>query len=259
MKLGSPLLCTHIVDGHSNSVLSIKASDSMLFTAAADRTCKVWDLRTMETPHWWVYRQQPSWALRGWTFQTIEHISDSVYNQLFHLFARSPHHVYPSNPKMHINTISLSAHPGPVVSVEYDPSHKILFSASGAFIRAWDLRDSNIRPIKTLCSSGVALSGAANLSSIPTGEAPITALKMGTNSGNLYTAASDKVRFWDLRMFSCIGKLSGGHQAAVMCLTAWNGPENTDYIATGSKDHYVKVKDLKSFLLFLSFNNSAFA
>jgi WD40 repeat protein len=137
--------------------------------------------------------------------------------------------------------ISLSAHPGPVVSVEYDKETKILFSASGAFVRAWDLRDSNVRPIKTLCSSGVALSGAANLSSIPTGEAPITALRMGTNSGNLYTAASDKVRFWDLRMFSCIGKLSGGHQAAVMCLTSWNGPENTDYIATGSKDHYVKV------------------
>lgn len=139
-----------------------------------------------------------------------------------------------------IPSISLSAHPGPVVGVEYDKSSKILFTASGAFIRAWDLRESNIRPIKTLCSSGVALSGAANLSSIPTGESPITALKMGA-SGNLYTAASDKVRFWDMRMFSCIGKLSGGHQAAVMCVTTWEGPGNTDYVATGSKDHYVKV------------------
>ena len=108
-------------------------------------------------------------------------------------------------------------------------------------MRTWDLRESNIRPIKTLCSSGVALSGAATLSSIPTGEAPITALKLGTTSGNLYTAASDKVRFWDLRMFSCIGKLTGGHQAAVMCVTTWDGPGNTDYVATGSKDHYVKV------------------
>lgn len=137
-------------------------------------------------------------------------------------------------------SISLSAHPGPVVGVEYDKSSKILFSASGAFIRTWDLRESNIRPIKTLCSSGVALSGAATLSSIPTGESPITSLKMGA-SGNLYTAASDKVRFWDLRMFSCIGKLSGGHQAAVMTVTTWEGPGNTDYVATGSKDHYVKV------------------
>jgi kinesin family protein 4/21/27 len=93
-----------------------------------------------------------------------------------------------------------------------------------------------------LCSSGIALSGAASLTSIPTGESPITALKMGP-SGTLYTAASDsKVRLWDLRMFSCIGKLAGAHQAAVMCITTWDGPGNTDYVATGSKDHYVKVE-----------------
>lgn len=47
-------------------------------------------------------------------------------------------------------------------------------------------------------------------------------------------------------MFSCIGKLSGGHQAAVMCVTTWDGPNNTDYVATGSKDHYVKV-NLRAF------------
>lgn len=52
MKVGSPLICTHVVDGHSNPVLAIKASDTLLFTAAADRTCKVWDLRTGATPHW---------------------------------------------------------------------------------------------------------------------------------------------------------------------------------------------------------------
>lgn len=116
----------------------------------------------------------------------------------------------------------------------------MIFSFSFS-IRTWDLRESNIRPIKTLCSSGVALSGAASLTSIPTGESPITALKMGA-SGSLYTAASDaKVRIWDLRMFSCIGKLTSAHQAAVMCITTWDGPDNTDYVATGSKDHYVKV------------------
>lgn len=26
-----------------------------------------------------------------------------------------------------------------------------------------------------------------------------------------------------------------------MCVTAWEGPNNTDFVATGSKDHYVKV------------------
>jgi kinesin family protein 4/21/27 len=50
------------------------------------------------------------------------------------------------------------------------------------------------------------------------------------------------VRLWDLRKFHSIGKLSGGHQAAIMCLDT--GPTDTpdnNYVVTGSKDHYIKV------------------
>ncbi|XP_053673774.1 kinesin-like protein KIF21B [Anopheles nili] len=190
-KAGSPLICTHVVEGHTNSVLSIKVSNQMLFTAAADRTVKVWDLRSNSTPH------------------------------------------------------CLTGHLGPVAAVEYDRANNMLFSASGAFIKVWDLRSSNIRPIITLCSSGITLPSNATLSDLVPGECSITALTMGA-SGKLYTAASDKVRFWDLRQFACLGRLSGGHQAAVMCLTAWEGPNNTDLVATGSKDHYVKVFEVNS-------------
>ncbi|XP_040162484.1 kinesin-like protein KIF21B isoform X5 [Anopheles arabiensis] len=190
-KAGSPLICTHVVEGHTNSVLSIKVSNQMLFTAAADRTVKVWDLRTNSTPH------------------------------------------------------CLTGHLGPVAAVEYDRVNNLLFSASGAFVKVWDLRSSNIRPIITLCSSGTTLPANATLSDLVPGECSITALTMGA-SGKLYTAASDKVRFWDLRQFSSLGRLSGGHQAAVMCLTAWEGPNNTDLVATGSKDHYVKVFEVNS-------------
>uniref|UniRef100_A0A182MUL0 Kinesin motor domain-containing protein n=1 Tax=Anopheles culicifacies TaxID=139723 RepID=A0A182MUL0_9DIPT len=190
-KAGSPLICTHVVEGHSNSVLSIKVSNQMLFTAAADRTVKVWDLRANSTPH------------------------------------------------------CLTGHLGPVAAVEYDRVNQLLFSASGAFVKVWDLRSSNIRPIITLCSSGTTLPANATLSDLVPGECSITALTMGA-SGKLYTAASDKVRFWDLRQFACLGRLSGGHQAAVMCLTAWEGPNNTDLVATGSKDHYVKVFEVNS-------------
>ncbi|XP_059619317.1 kinesin-like protein KIF21B isoform X1 [Phlebotomus argentipes] len=184
-----PLHCTHVVEGHSNSVLSVRVFDATLFTAAADRTVKVWDMTTGTSSH------------------------------------------------------CLSAHPGPVIAVEYDSKRNLLFSASGGFIRAWDLRMSTARPVKTLCSSGSTLSGLAALN--PQGESPITALCMGA-SGSLYTAASDKVRIWDVRQFGCTGKLSGGHQAAVMCVTAWSGPNNTDFLATGSKDHYVKVFEVSS-------------
>lgn len=104
---------------------------------------------------------------------------------------------------------------------------------------------SNVKPVKTLCSSGNTLSGIANVGLSQAGETPITALSVGP-SGNLYTAASDKVRIWDLRNFACTGKLVGGHQAAVMCVVSWKGPNDTDFVATGSKDHYVKVFEVPS-------------
>lgn len=40
---------------------------------------------------------------------------------------------------------------------------------------------------------------------------------------------------------TCVGKLSGGHQAAVMCLALENYDSNSDLVVTGSKDHYIKV------------------
>jgi WD40 repeat protein len=168
-KIGSPLICTHIVEGHRSPVLSIKVCETSLFTGAAEGNLKVWDLRRNDNP-------------------------------------------------------TCLPHQAPVVAVEFDPKHRTLFSASGSLIKVWDLRDSNIKPVKTLNC-----------------ESPITALTLG-GSGNLYSAQGDKVKFWDLRTFSCLGKLSGGFQSGiVMCLTAWDGPANTDFIATGSKDHYVKV------------------
>ena len=39
-----------------------------------------------------------------------------------------------------------------------------------------------------------------------------------------------------------VGKLAGGHQAAVMCLAVDSTVPGQDIIATGSKDHYIKVK-----------------
>lgn len=165
--------------------------------------------------------------------------------------------------------IGLLSHAGPVVAIEHDRKSNLLYSACGAFVRVWDVRSSHTKAVKTLCSSGNTLSGNANLGLTQAGETPVTALSLGA-SGNLYIAASDKVRIWDLRKcvlvedsinlnkiffvnlffsnsFTCIGKLIGGHQAAVMCVASWQGSDKgTDFVATGSKDHYVKVFEVSS-------------
>lgn len=94
--------------------------------------------------------------------------------------------------------IGLLSHAGPVVAVEHDRKSNLLFSACGAFVRVWDLRSSHTKAIRTICSSGNTLSGNANIGLTQQGESPVTALSLGA-SGNLYVAASDKVRIWDLR------------------------------------------------------------
>lgn len=49
--------------------------------------------------------------------------------------------------------------------------------------------------------------------------------------------------------FESTGKLSGGHQAAVMCLAVGKLSEDEDVVITGSKDHYIKVKFLVCHIL----------
>merc|ERR1719219_2375783 len=40
----SPLICSNVAEGHTKAVLSVTATDELLFSASKDRTVKVWDL-----------------------------------------------------------------------------------------------------------------------------------------------------------------------------------------------------------------------
>ncbi|GAB1608440.1 kinesin-like protein KIF21A isoform X3 [Argonauta hians] len=42
----SPIFCSHVVEGHAKPVLSVCATEDLLFTSSKDRTAKVWDLNT---------------------------------------------------------------------------------------------------------------------------------------------------------------------------------------------------------------------
>ena len=147
--------------------------------------------------------------------------------------------------------------------------------------QVWDLRQSPSRCIEALSSSGWPASGnQANTTSIlaiysylrvcwnyfPSqrssfifllffvGETLINDIALSCQSSAvLYAAAGSQVRIWDIRKFSSTGKLSGGHQAAVMCLAVGNTPlggmtdstEKVEFVVTGSKDHYVKVFEVR--------------
>ena len=193
----SPLICTNVAEGHNKAVLSVFATDDLLFSASKDRTVKVWDLCRKEELQ------------------------------------------------------SLGGHPNNVVVVKYSEPMRLAFTASSAFVKVWDLRmGGSSSCIKTLSSSGLTTNGPVTLNStnsrtlaMPPGENQINDIALTPSGFGLFSASGDKVRAWDLRKFHSIGKLSGGHQAAVMCLATGkcDNDDEGDYVITGSKDHYIKV------------------
>lgn len=50
--------------------------------------------------------------------------------------------------------------------------------------------------------------------------------------------------------FMMTGRLSGGHQAAVMCMEVSKLSNEEDLVITGSKDHYIKVCELAKVVRF---------
>ncbi|XP_077499875.1 kinesin-like protein 31E isoform X2 [Amblyomma americanum] len=192
----SPLVCTHVAEGHSKAVLSLAVTDDVLFSASKDRTVKVWNLHTGQEIH----------SLRG--------------------------------------------HPDNVVAVRYCEYHRLTYSVSTAFIKVWDVRESPARCIRTLFSSGQCSSGpvvaesASRSLQIPQGETRINTIELSPYGHLLFSAASNIVRIWDIRRFACVGKLAGGHQAAVMCMAVDDVDGDSSLVITGSKDHYIKVFEI---------------
>ena len=194
----SPLICTNVAEGHNKAVLSVFATDELLFSASKDRTVKVWDLCRKE------------------------------------------------------EVMSLDGHPNNVVCVKYSEQMRLAYTVSSAFIKVWDIRMKPVQCIKTLSSSGLTTNGPVVLNNpqsntrtlaMPPGETQVNDICLTPSGYGLFSAAGDKVRLWDLRKFHSIGKLSGGHQAAIMCLAigASNDMLDHNYVITGSKDHYIKV------------------
>lgn len=186
-------VCTHVAEGHSKPVLSVTATDDVLFSSSKDRTVKIWDLHT------------------GQEIQT------------------------------------LNKHPNNVTAVRYCEYTRLAFSISTAFVKVWDVRLDPSKCIKTLCSSGLTNNGPMVMNTpsrviqLPTGETQINDIALNQYGTTLFSAASNIVRIWDLRKFQSVGKLSGGHQAAVMCLAVEEHGIDNNLIVTGSKDHYIKI------------------
>ncbi|XP_030645550.1 kinesin-like protein KIF21A isoform X2 [Chanos chanos] len=142
--------------------------------------------------------------------------------------------------------MSLGDHPSSVVSVRYSSS--LVFTASTAYIKVWDIRDS-AKCIRTLTSSGqvtpddVFAAVGNKAVAIPPGENQINQIALSPSGTFLYAAAGNSVRMWDLRRFASTGKLTG-HLGPVLCLTVDQAGSSQDTVITGSKDCNIKMFDV---------------
>lgn len=191
---GSPLICTHIAEGHSRAVLSVSATNDVLFTGSKDCTVKIWDLHT------------------GREIQ------------------------------------SLVDHPDSVTIVRYNEYSRLAFSVSKSYIKVWDPRENPARCIKTLSSSGLTQTGISSTQSqvgksneLAHGETRIFDIRLSPYGSTLFSTAGQIVRFWDLRMFFCVGKLNTGHQSNITCMAVEESGVENNLVVTGSKDHYIKL------------------
>ncbi|CAH0727583.1 unnamed protein product, partial [Brenthis ino] len=124
--------------------------------------------------------------------------------------------------------VALAAH------APLDP--RLVLAAAGAAVKLFDTRTSG--PNAVLWSSGANGTNAA----VRGGEAAVTAISLASQH-RLYMAAGDKLRVWDLRMLECVYKAWSGHAAAVVCV-AREPLAAGARLATGSRDHCVRVLDL---------------
>ena len=149
----SPLICTNVAEGHSKAVLSVFATDDLLFSASKDRTVKVWDLCRKEElqslgghpnnvvvvkysePMRLAFTASSAfvkvWDLRmGGASSCIKTLSSSG------LTTNGPVQLNSTNTR----TLAMPPGENQINDIALTPSGFGLFSASGDKVRAWDLR-----------------------------------------------------------------------------------------------------------------------
>lgn len=115
-----PLVCTHIAEGHSRAVLSVSATNDVLFSGS-----------------------------KGACFILLCcHFYKRVLNGSPPLFPDGTAKIWDLHTGKELQ--SMSDHPDAVSVVRYNEYNRLAFSVSKSYIKVWDPRDSPARCIKTL-------------------------------------------------------------------------------------------------------------
>ncbi|VVC43336.1 Hypothetical protein CINCED_3A002326 [Cinara cedri] len=244
-SMKTPLVCTHITEGHSRAVLAVYATDDILFSASKDKTVKIWDLNS------------------GKEIQTLAGHPNSVvaikydeYTQLVFSVTSSYVRVWDMRLSKCIKTLSSSGivNNGSVMSSQIPVGEimlndialnnygRALYMASGDKVKIWDMRKFTVR--------GKLISGHT---------AAVMCLAVGRfdNKDIIVTGSKDHY----IKMFEVDEEAVGTYNPTVNL-----EPPHYDGIQTlairnqilfsGSRDYAIKKWDLDKQELVTSINNA---
>ncbi|CAG2102543.1 unnamed protein product [Medioppia subpectinata] len=248
----SPLVCTHTAEGHTRPVLSVVATNDVLFSGSKDGSLKIWDLQT------------------GQEIQSINDHPDSVqvvryneYNRLAFSASKSFIKVWDprdsparciktlnssglvsQNVPTNMNTAKAELAPGeaPILDVQLSTYGTTLFSTCSRIVRVWDLRMFH-------CIGKLNTGHKADIMCLAVEEA-------GVDNNLVITGSKDHY----IKVFEMIEGAGGIHNPKMSLKPPhYDGIEalkiSGDYLFSGSRDACIKKWDLQSQRLVQSLNN----
>ncbi|KAK2858855.1 hypothetical protein Q5P01_003475 [Channa striata] len=233
---GARLQCVYVAEGHTKPVLSVDATDDLLFTGSKDRTCKVWNLVTGQEIM--SLADHPSSVVSVRYTSSLVFTVSTAYIKVWDIrdsakcirTLTSSGQVGSGDTCPPVRNLSIPPGESQINQIALNSSGSFLYAAAGNSVRMWDLRK--------FVSTG-KLTGHLG---------PVTCLTVDT-LGNAQDVVLTGSKDRHIKMFEVAEGAQGSvssshtfepaHQDGVESLAVYG-----DVFYSGSRDYFIKKWDL---------------
>ncbi|XP_029350826.1 kinesin-like protein KIF21A isoform X1 [Echeneis naucrates] len=143
---GAKLQCVYVAEGHTKPVLSVDATDDLLFTGSKDRTCKVWNLVTGQEIM--SLADHPSSVVSVRYTSSLVFTVSTAYIKVWDIrdsakcirTLTSSGQVGSGDTCSSARSLSIPPGESQINQIALNPSGSFLYAAAGNAVRMWDLR-----------------------------------------------------------------------------------------------------------------------
>uniref|UniRef100_A0A665X5A7 Kinesin-like protein KIF21A n=1 Tax=Echeneis naucrates TaxID=173247 RepID=A0A665X5A7_ECHNA len=145
---GAKLQCVYVAEGHTKPVLSVDATDDLLFTGSKDRTCKVWNLVTGQEIMSLADHPSSVVSVRYLYTSSLVFTVSTAYIKVWDIrdsakcirTLTSSGQVGSGDTCSSARSLSIPPGESQINQIALNPSGSFLYAAAGNAVRMWDLR-----------------------------------------------------------------------------------------------------------------------